>query len=103
MFYSQHGKYLHINLEAMRMPGKWMQQPTDDRILEALDTGLALKPAVIGYNIDKSRRHVQRRLKPLVESGLVEKTDDAGYYEITPEGSAYLAGGLDASDIDVDG
>ncbi len=31
--------------------------PADDRILEALEAGFNLTPAVIGENIDRSRQH----------------------------------------------
>jgi len=65
--------------------------PTDDRILEALETGLSLTPAVIAENIDKSRQHVTRRLSELRDHGLVERPK-RGYYEITEQGRAYLTG-----------
>ena len=82
----------------MRKPAEWMQMPTDDRILEALESGLRLTPAVIGENIDRSRQHVTRRLSELTERGFVEKPK-RGYYEITDRGRAYLAGELDANDL----
>ena len=72
--------------------------PTDDRILEALESGLRLTPAVIGENIDRSRQHVTRRLSALTERGFVEKPK-RGYYEITNLGREYLAGELDASEL----
>lgn len=73
--------------------------PTDDRILEVLDSGLRLTPAVIAENIDKSRTHVSRRLSDLTDHGLVEKPK-RGYYELTDRGRAYLAGELDAADLE---
>ncbi|ARS89942.1 transcriptional regulator [Natrarchaeobaculum aegyptiacum] len=84
----------------MKKPGSWMQQPTDDRILEILDTDLALKPAVIGFNVDRSRKTIQDRLRPLCSVGFVQKVDDAGYYVITEDGRAYLEGELDADDLE---
>jgi len=83
----------------MRKPADWMQMPTDDRILEALEGGLRLTPAVIAENIDKSRTHVSRRLSELTDYGLVEKPK-RGYYEITDRGREYLAGELDANDLE---
>jgi len=83
----------------MRKPAEWMQMPTDDRILEVLEGGLRLTPAVIAENIDKSRTHVSRRLSDLTEKGLVEKPK-RGYYEITDHGRAYLAGELDANELE---
>jgi DNA-binding IclR family transcriptional regulator len=79
-----------------------MQLPIDDRILEALESsGMILSPAVIALNIDKSRGEVNRRLSTLVEYGLVTRVK-RGYYEITANGKQYLAGDLDASELDPD-
>lgn len=76
-----------------------MQLPIDERILEILESsGLILSPAVISMNIDKSRDEVNRRISTLVEYGMVRRVK-RGYYEITDEGSAYLAGELDASTL----
>jgi len=76
-----------------------MQLPIDDRILEALESsGMILSPAVIAINIDKSRGEVNRRLSQLAEYGLITRIK-RGYYEITEEGSQYLAGELDASGL----
>lgn len=85
----------------MRRPGEWMQMPTDDRILEALDSGLKLTPAMIAENIGRSREQVQRRLSELQGRGLVERPK-RGYYLITDEGRAYLTGDLDADDLEGD-
>jgi predicted transcriptional regulator len=82
----------------MRKPADWMQMPTDDRILEVLEGGLRLTPAVIAENIDKSRTHVSRRLSDLTDYGLVEKPK-RGYYEITDVGREYLDGELNARDL----
>ncbi|UUT36775.1 MULTISPECIES: winged helix-turn-helix domain-containing protein [unclassified Natrinema] len=86
----------------MKQPGGWMQLPTDNQILEALTTGLDLKPSTIAHNIGKARTTVQERLPVLVEYGLIEKVDDAGYYRITAEGEAYLEGDLDADGLEPD-
>lgn len=86
----------------MRQPGDWMQLPTDDRILEALQSsGMVLSPAVIGKNIGRSREQVTRRLSILVNYGLVTRVE-RGYYEITDQGEAYLEGDLDARNLDPD-
>ncbi len=84
----------------MRQPGGWMQLPTDNQILEALATGLELKPSAIAHNIGKARTTVQERLPVLVEYGLIEKADEVGYYRITSEGEDYLEGDLDADDLE---
>jgi len=82
----------------MRKPADWMQMPTDDRILEVLESGFRFTPAVIAENIDKSRTHVSRRLSDLTDYGLVEKPK-RGYYEITEIGRQYLSGDIDADDL----
>lgn len=86
-------------LETMRYPGDWMQLPTDERILEVLSRDLILSPAVIAKNIDRTREQVNRRLAVLVSAGLVVRVE-RGYYEITELGEQYLAGELDASDLE---
>lgn len=87
----------------MRKPGEWMQLPTDERILEVLDTSeLVLSPAVIGKNIDKSREQVNRRLSVLVDYGMVTRVE-RGYYAIAEDGSRYLEGEMDASELESDG
>ena len=83
----------------MRKPGDWMQNPTDERILEALNTGMELGPTVIGRNIDRERSGVSKRLSTLAAYGLVNKVDD-GYYEITDLGEQYLDGDLDADALE---
>ena len=86
----------------MRQPGDWMQLPTDERILEALDSsGMILSPAVIARNIDRSREEVTRRLSDLVKYGLASRVE-RGYYEITDLGEQYLEGDLDADDLEPD-
>lgn len=83
----------------MRQPGDWMQNPTDDRILEVLDSGLELGPAAIAHNIDRTRSWVSQRLSILVDHGLVAQTAP-GYYGITADGRRYLTGDLDANNLD---
>ncbi len=67
-----------------------MQMPIDDRILEALDQAdMALTPAVIAFNINKSRSEVNRRLSTLVDKGYVQRVK-RGYYRITDRGRSYI-------------
>nr|WP_281196132.1 ArsR family transcriptional regulator [Halorubrum sp. F4] len=76
---------------------------SDDAILEFLaEHGLALPPTAIAFNIDNvSQPTVDRRLPNLEKAGLVERFDDPqGYTEITDRGRAYLAGELDADDLE---
>nr|WP_226006624.1 MarR family transcriptional regulator [Natrinema salinisoli] len=72
----------------------------DDRILETLEySGLALSPSVIAYNTDYSRNYVNKRIRKLRESSLVDRPDE-GYYRITDRGRAYLEGELSAEDLE---
>lgn len=69
---------------------------TDDRILALLDeSGLLLSPAVIAVNLDYTRNWISKRLRKLLEAGLVEKPHSS-YYEITELGEKYLAGEIEA-------
>jgi len=72
----------------------------DNRILETFDdSGLTLSPRILAYNTDYSRHYVARRLSELEKRDMVEKVDE-GLYEITDLGRAYLAGDLDADDLE---
>lgn len=84
----------------MRRPRvSWMTQG-DDRVLETLaDSGLILSPAVIAINTDYTRNYINKRIAVLRENRLVERID-GGYYAITDKGRAYLAGDLDADDLE---
>ena len=83
----------------MRKRGEWMNTATDP-VLEALDdTGWALPPKVLYYNLDLSRASVNRALKELLKRDYIDQPDDAGsYYTITEKGRAYLEGDIDASE-----
>lgn len=74
----------------------------DYRILEGMADAEILEiqsPAVIALNLDMSRPHVSRRLTEFADRGLVEKIAN-GRYRITDRGRAYLAGELDAGDLE---
>lgn len=81
---------------------------SDDIILEYLeDTGMALPPRAISYNLqtrenaDISYSTVNRRIKILLENGLVDKLDNPkGYYSITEFGRRYLSGEADVSELE---
>jgi len=86
----------------MRPLVSWMTK-SDPAILEFFaETGVAMPPAVVSYNIDGvSHPTVKRRLPVLVENELLEKVDDKrGYYRITELGREYLAGDLEAEDLE---
>lgn len=76
---------------------------SDDAILELLeDCEISIPPRAIAFNIQNvSRPTVDRRLPKLEEAGLVKRYDDPqGYTEITDRGREYLAGELDAEDLE---
>lgn len=72
----------------------------DDRILETLaDSGLILSPSVIAINTDYTRNYINKRVAILLENGLVNRVNE-GYYVITEKGRQYLAGELDAHELE---
>jgi len=81
----------------------WMTN-ADTHILEFLHNGgnaIYATPAVIAYNIDFTRNYVSKRMAKLQDHGLVRYDDKtAAMYAITDRGRAYLAGELDASDLE---
>jgi predicted transcriptional regulator len=74
----------------------------DDTILEFFEEHtIALPPSAVAYNVDFSTTHVRNRMRKLADEGLLKKVDEKkGYYEITDRGRSYLAGDLDASDLE---
>lgn len=91
----------------MRRPRvSWMTN-ADDHILEFLlnegNREVIATPAVIAENIDFNAGYVRQRVSKLLEEGLIEYHDeDRGMYRITERGRKYLAGDLDASDLEDD-
>ena len=94
----------------MRPRASWMTG-NDIPILEFLEKyPLALTPREIDYNMETregvniSYSTVNRRLKQLVEKGLVQKEDEkGGLYSITDYGLEYLAGNVSKEDLEDDG
>ncbi len=89
----------------MRRPRvDWMTR-ADDAILEFLlnegNRPLVANPTTVEANIDYKISHVRRRLRALQDGGLVEYYDeDRGLYRISERGRKYLAGELDADDLE---
>ena len=82
---------------------------SDDQILELLaDSGVALNKKAMEVNFeldgeDISYSTLKRRLPKLENAGLVELVRErGGYYRITDLGEQYLAGELDASELESD-
>lgn len=72
----------------------WMV-PMDDDILEVLAASeLVLTPAVVAYNLDRSREEVSRRLRRLDSEGFVERLE-RGKYRLAGRGRRHLDGEAD--------
>jgi predicted transcriptional regulator len=77
----------------------------DDAILEFLlnegNKPINATPAVVQANVNYQISHVRNRLRELHSAGLVDYYDEnRGIYQITDKGRAYLAGDLDADDLE---
>ena len=88
----------------MRPRPDWMSLK-DDLILEFLaehDLELPAKPLYRnlnrhGHEIGYST--VRQRLRELEEHGLLEKVDEAGYYQVSSKGKEYLEGNIEVDDL----
>lgn len=76
----------------------------DDRILEFFEVHrIALPPSVLTYHLDYSRTHINNRMRRLEEAGLLESVPEVrGLYRITDLGIAYLAGEVNAEELEDD-
>lgn len=77
----------------------------DDAILEFLlnkgNEPIVANPSTVEANIEYKISHIRRRLRALQKGGLVQYYDeDRGLYQITDRGRAYLAGELNAGDLE---
>ncbi|CAI49718.2 homolog to phage PhiH1 repressor protein [Natronomonas pharaonis DSM 2160] len=99
----------------MRPRVPWMNE-TDDAILEfylKLDEAdglrVALPPTAVWYNLvkkeallDKGSSTISRRMSRLDKIGLLNLVDsDRAYYQFTDKGAAYLAGDLEADELEL--
>jgi len=91
----------------MRPQPQWMSLH-DRFILEFLaEHDLELPPKPLYHNLNRHGHEigystVRQRLGELDEHGLIEKVDEAGYYEVSSKGQAYLDGGLELTDLEED-
>ncbi len=91
----------------MRPRPEWMSLK-DGLILEFLEThDLELPAKPLYRNLNRHGHEigystVRQRLGELEDHGLLEKVDEAGYYQITETGRAYLDGELEAGDLEDD-
>lgn len=84
----------------MRLSAKWMVL-ADDRILEFLQEEGPHAPSKISGDerFPWSRQHIGNRCRELARRGLLRNIGN-GVYTITEDGEQYLAGELDASELD---
>lgn len=89
----------------MRRPRvDWMTR-ADDAILEFLlnegNQPIIANPSTVEANINYKISHVRRRLRALEENGLVDYyEEERGLYEISEKGCAYLAGEIEAEELE---
>ena len=78
----------------------WLK-PSDWSIIKEIDEyGGWIKPASLALNVPYTREHVARRCKVLAEHELLERHEETAAYRITDLGRTYLAGDLDAKDLE---
>lgn len=77
---------------------EWMTR-VDDEILEWMEEKVAGTPKTVAEDIDRSGAYVGDRLRKLADLGLLDKPS-RGYYRINDNGLEYLAGELDASELE---
>ena len=89
----------------MRPPlASWMT-PVDRDILERLENGdgdeLVLTPALIAVNTDWGHQTVREHVSDLRKHGLIEYHDqERGIYRLSNLGREYLAGEIDADELE---
>lgn len=74
----------------------------DDEILEFLESERAGTPKVIADALGKNNNYITTRCRQLESYGLVDRPS-RGFYTINENGEAYLAGDLDAGELEEDG
>lgn len=86
---------------ARRKRGQWMNSATDP-VLEFLkDHNIAVPIGVLDNELDPAYQTIKRALDELESHGFVTRDDNySSYFRITEEGRQYLAGDLDASELE---
>lgn len=74
--------------------------PVDYEILLFFEEhDILVSPNVIATNIEYDRQYVSKRCRELMDFGLIEK-DESGLYELTNFGRDFLAGEVDAEELE---
>ncbi|AGN02823.1 hypothetical protein L593_14420 [Salinarchaeum sp. Harcht-Bsk1] len=81
-----------------RSRAEWMT-PADDQILEVLAEEGAGTPSSLAKTLDYNNNYLTTRCTKMTEYGLLEKPA-RGLYRITDAGESYLAGNLNAEELE---
>ena len=74
----------------------------DERVLEFLhQKDIVASPTVIAANIDYTPEYISRRCRKLTDAGLLQRVD-ASNYRVTGLGEQFLAGEIDAENLETD-
>lgn len=74
----------------------------DERVLEFLhEKDIVASPSVVSANIDYTHEYISRRCRKLTDAGLLQRVD-ASNYRVTDLGERFLAGDLDAEELEID-
>ena len=85
----------------MRPRVDWMTQ-ADERVLEFLyEKDIVASPSVIAANINYTQEYLSRRCRKLTDAGLLQRID-ASNYRVTDLGERFLAGEIDAEELEFD-
>jgi len=77
----------------------WMS-PIDYEILEFFDShDIQASPQVISANIGYDRNYTGKRCRNFTEYNILERHEN-GLYELTDDGRSFLAGEIDADELD---
>jgi len=86
--------------EDMHHEVEWMK-PSDRPILEELaEYGGWMTPRGLSLNLPYTPNWTGQRLRDLSEHGLTERHEEAAGYRITDRGRTFLAGDLDADELE---
>ncbi|MFH5800443.1 MarR family transcriptional regulator [Haladaptatus sp. CMAA 1911] len=78
---------------------RWMS-PIDYEILLFFEEhDILVSPKVLALNIDYNRQYTSKRCRTLTEKGILSQKSN-GVYELSEKGRQFLAGDLDADELE---
>lgn len=90
------------NLEEMVERVSWFSPIDYEILLFYEDHDILASPKVISVNIDYNRQYTSKRLNALSNHEIIHKDEDSGLFGLTDKGRKFLAGELDASELERD-